>query len=149
MNPAMRHQCTCTPLRRLTRRITAIYDHHLLPDAITISQYSLLSSIGRHGVIANIRLAAEMGMERSSLSRTIKPLLNAGWIATVDLPPGEQVDKRSFALTLTPTGKLKREAAYPHWQQAQQEIDRLLGPQLCEQLLGVIDNAYALLQQTA
>jgi DNA-binding MarR family transcriptional regulator len=139
--------CACTPLRRLTRRVTAIYDHHLQMDEITVSQYSLLSLIGRRGPIANIRLAAEMGMERSTLSRTIKPLLSAGWIATVDLPPGESADKRSFALILTPAGKHKREMAYPHWQQAQQEIDKLLGPQLREQLLGVIDDAYVRLQQ--
>jgi len=145
----MLNQCACTPLRRLTRRITAIYDHHLACDEITISQYSLLSLVGRRGPIANIHLAAEMGMERSTLSRNIKPLLNAGWIATVDMPPGKQLDKRSFALQLTPAGKAKREAAYPHWQQAQLEINALLGDTTQEQLMGVINAAYEKLRVMA
>jgi len=145
----MLNQCACSPLRRLTRRITIIYDQHLLPHEITISQYSLLANVGRLGPIANLRLAAEMGMERSTLSRAIQPLLKAGWIAMVDLPAGERIDKRSFALVLTVAGKAKWDTAYPNWQQAQEEINTLLGEQVSQQLLGVINSAYEKLQQAA
>jgi len=145
----MLSQCACTPLRRLTRRITAIYDHHLVADEITINQYSLLSVVGRRGPIANIVLAAEMGMERSTLSRNLKPLLKAGWIITVDMPSGKHLDKRSFALELTPAGKAKREAAYPHWQQAQLEINASLGDTTQEQLMGIINTAYDKLRVTS
>ncbi|WP_034296877.1 MarR family winged helix-turn-helix transcriptional regulator [Herbaspirillum sp. RV1423] len=143
----MFNQCTCTRLRRLTRRITSIYDRHLLPDELTISQYSLLSRVGRHGPIANIRLAAEMGMDRSTLSRNIKPLMSAGWIATVDMPPDEHVDKRSFGLALSPAGKAKLDAARPHWVKAQLEIDGLLGEDMHAALSGMIDDAYDRLQE--
>lgn len=139
-------KCACTPLRRLTRRITAIYDHHLAVDEITVSQYSLLSWIGRQGPIANLRLAAEMGMERSTLSRNLKPLILAGWVETADLPAAEHLDKRSFALVLTPAGKAKRAAAYPHWQAAQNEINALLGDQTQKSLIGIIEDAYEKLQ---
>lgn len=143
----MFNQCTCTRLRRLTRRITSIYDRHLLPDALTISQYSLLSRVGRHGSIANLRLAAEMGMDRSTLSRNIKPLMAAGWIATVDMPPDEQVDKRSFGLGLSEAGQAKLAAARPNWVAAQLEIDGLLGEDLHAGLSGMIDEAYDKLQE--
>jgi len=145
----MFNQCTCTRLRRLTRRITSIYDRHLLPDELTISQYSLLSRVGKHGSIANIRLAAEMGMDRSTLSRNIKPLMTSGWIATVDMPPDAHVDKRSFGLTLSPAGKMKLDASRPNWVKAQQEIDGLLGEEMHAALSGVVDDAYARLQQDA
>lgn len=145
----MFNQCTCTRLRRLTRRITSIYDRYLLPDELTISQYSLLSRVGRHGLIANLRLAAEMGMDRSTLSRNIKPLMTAGWIVTAGMPPDEQLDKRSFGLTLSPEGKAKLDAARPNWLKAQQEINGLLGEDAHAALSDMIDNAYARLQQEA
>jgi DNA-binding MarR family transcriptional regulator len=145
----MLNQCACSRLRRLTRRMTAIYDRWLEADGLTISQYSLLAWIGRHGPIANIQLAAEMGMQRSTLSRNLKPLLNAGWVVTVDLPEQAQCDKRSFGLALTPAGREKWDAAYPQWEKAQQEINQLLGDATQEQLIGVVNTAYEKLQQAA
>lgn len=142
-------QCTCSRLRKLTRRITSIYDRHLAPDAMTISQYSLLSKIDRRGAIANLRLAEEMGMDRSTLSRNLKPLMNCGWIVTADMPPEEHVDKRSFGLALSSAGKARLEAARPDWASAQQEIDDLLGKDLHVLLSDTIDDAYRNLQASA
>lgn len=133
--------CTCSRLRKLTRRITSIYDRHLAPDAMTISQYALLSKIDRRGAIANLRLAEEMGMDRSTLSRNIKPLMAGGWIVIADMPAHEHVDKRSFGLALSPAGKARLEAARPGWASAQHEIDALLGENLHAALSGMIDDA--------
>lgn len=138
--------CTCAPLRRLTRRITIIYDHHLQDSELSITQYSLLSRIGREGPIANITLAQEMGMDRSTLSRALKPLMAAGWVETVDLPEDELLDKRSFALQLSRPGRAKLEQARPRWRRAQDEIDRRLGPRLAREFNDLIEDAYARLQ---
>jgi len=138
--------CTCTPLRRLTRKMTLLYDHHLQPNELTITQYSLISRIGRLGPIANIQLAADMGMDRSTLSRALKPLMAAGWVEAVDLPEEPLLDKRSFALQLTAAGRRKLEQARPNWQRAQDEIDRQLGPRLSREIMDVIEDAYARLQ---
>lgn len=138
--------CTCSPLRRLTRKITVIYDHHLQANALTITQYSLISRIGRSGPIANIGLAADMGMDRSTLSRALKPLTAAGWVETVDLPEDAHLDKRSFALQLTAAGRKKLDEARPNWRRAQDEIDRQLGPRLAGELTEMINDAYGKLQ---
>lgn len=138
--------CTCAPLRRLTRRITIIYDHHLQDSELSITQYSLLSRIGRKGPIANIVLAQDMGMDRSTLSRALKPLMAAGWIETVDLPEDALLDKRSFALQLSRSGRAKLEEARPRWRRAQDEIDRRLGPKLAREFNDLIEDAYARLQ---
>ncbi|MFL9926206.1 MarR family transcriptional regulator [Herbaspirillum lusitanum] len=140
-------QCSCSPLRRLTRRITVIYDRHLQGDELTITQYSLLASLARLGPIANIRLAAEMGMDRSTLSRNLKPLIGADWIEMVDMPEDEEMDKRSFGLQLTAAGRKKWQAAKPNWQRAQDEIDRQLGKKMAADLTALIDNAYLKLQE--
>jgi len=137
--------CTCSPLRRLTRRITVIYDHHLLADELTITQYSLISRIGR-GPVANPDLAVVMGMDRSTLSRALKPLIAAGWVATLDAPAEAKLDKRSFVLQLTASGRAKLEAARPNWQRAQDEIDRLLGSELSDRLDQAVSDSYERLQ---
>lgn len=139
--------CTCAPLRRLTRRITVLYDHHLQDCELSITQYSLISRIGRKGPIANITLAQDMGMDRSTLSRALKPLMAAGWIETVDLPADAQLDKRSFALQLSQDGRAKLEQAWPYWRRAQDEIDRLLGPDLARNFNDLIEDAYTRLQE--
>lgn len=139
--------CTCSPLRRLTRRVTVIYDHHLEPDGLTITQYSLISRIGRTGPIANLELAEAMGMDRSTLSRSLKPLIAEGWIDTVDLPEDAGHDKRSFALQLSADGKKKLAKSRVNWRKAQDEIDRLLGPELAGSLNGIINDAYSKLQE--
>ncbi|WDZ97095.1 MarR family transcriptional regulator [Herbaspirillum sp. WKF16] len=138
--------CSCSPLRRLTRRMTVIYDQHLLADELTITQYSLISRIGRNGPVANIELAVDMGMDRSTLSRALKPLIAAGWIETVDLPEDSLQDKRSFALQLTAAGRKKLDRARPNWRRAQDEIDRQLGAGLSRELTAMINDAYARLQ---
>ncbi|EJN09998.1 MarR family winged helix-turn-helix transcriptional regulator [Herbaspirillum sp. YR522] len=137
--------CTCSPLRRLTRRITIIYDHHLAADALTITQYSLISRIGRVPV-ANPELAVVMGMDRSTLSRALKPLIAAGWIETFDPPAEAHLDKRSFVLQLTAAGRAKLDQARPNWQRAQDEIDRLLGPELSDRLDQAVSDSYQRLQ---
>lgn len=139
--------CSCSPLRRLTRRMTVIYDHHLQPNELTITQYSLISRIGRNGPTANIELAIDMGMDRSTLSRALKPLIAAGWVEAVDLPEGSPLDKRSFALQLSAAGRRKLDQARPNWRRAQDEIDRQLGEKLAGELTDMIEAAYDKLQE--
>jgi DNA-binding MarR family transcriptional regulator len=137
----MTSQCTCSKLRQLSRKITGIYDRHLLADQITVSQFSLLARIGKYGPLGVIPLASYMGMDRSTMSRSLKPLIAAGWIDTVDLPLEMLLDKRSFGLQLTAEGKRKWQTALPHWRAAQDEVDAALGEQTHENLVAIIDRA--------
>ena len=133
--------CTCAKLRQLTRKITGIYDQHLLADEITVSQYSLLARIGKFGPLGVIPLANYMGLDRSTMSRSLKPLIAAGWVETVDLPLEMLTDKRSFGLQLTADGKRKWQAAMPHWRKAQDEINATLGEQTHHELVALVDQA--------
>ena len=85
-------------------------------------------------------------MDRSTLSRALKPLMASGWIETVDLPEDALLDKRSFALQLSRSGRAKLEEARPRWRRAQDEIDRRLGPKLAREFNDLIEDAYARLQ---
>jgi DNA-binding MarR family transcriptional regulator len=133
--------CTCSKLRQLTRKITGIYDQYLLADGLTVCQYSLLARIGRYGPLGAIPLANYMGMDRSTMSRSLKPLIAAGWIETVDLPLDMLTDKRSFGLQLTTAGHAKWKAAEPNWRKAQDEIDATLGEQAHIELVTAVEQA--------
>ena len=139
--------CTCSKLRQLTRKITGIYDQHLLADGLTVTQYSLLARIGKYGPLGAIPLANYMGMDRSTMSRTLKPLIAAEWIETVDLPLEMLTDKRSFGLQLTAAGREKWQAAIPNWSKAQQEVDAMLGEQTHRELIAAVEQANLKLEQ--
>ncbi|MEO6920881.1 MAG: MarR family winged helix-turn-helix transcriptional regulator [Collimonas sp.] len=137
----MRSQCSCSTLRQLTRKMTNIYDHYLAADELTIGQYSLLAKIGKYGPIGVITLAANMGMDRSTMSRTLKPLIALGWIQTVNLPLKMLTDKRSFGVSLTADGQKKWKGSISNWRKAQNEIDAILGEDTHLALTTLVDNA--------
>ena len=127
--------CTCEGLRRLTRRMTAVYDGHLAEVGLTVGQYSLLVNIGAETLPLS-RLARRSATDRTTLTRTLAPLIRAGWVEVV---PGE--DARTRLVALTDAGRHKAATAHAVWQRAQDQISTALKPQLTDALHTVIDRA--------
>ena len=76
--PAGASGCTCFKLRCLTRRVTAVYDRALSAAGIRVTQYSLLSHLrGLRGVPIS-QLAEKLDMDRTTLTRNLKPLHRGG-----------------------------------------------------------------------
>ena len=121
--------------------MTSIYDRHLASDELTISQYSLLARIGKSGPIGAIPLAANMGMDRSTMSRALKPLISAGWVETVDLPLEMLTDKRSFGVSLSAEGMQKWKKSMPGWHKAELEISAIIGQKNHRALMDLVDDA--------
>lgn len=133
--------CTCSRLRQLTRKMTSIYDRHLAEHDISIGQFSLLVKISRAGTIGFIPLAELMGMDKSTLSRTLKPMIQSGWIKTEEPTPDSPFDKRSFTVQLTEKGEEKRAQCRPAWLKAQRQVDSILGREQHQLLFSVLDQA--------
>ena len=134
--------CVSFHLRRLSRRVSAIYDHHLGEAGLKGTQYSLLSLIGIHRLIGTAALAAELGMDRSTLSRNLKPLIRAGWVIETRPEPGVLPDSRAFAVHLTEEGRRKRREGFACWQRAQADVAQLFGEQTRNDLLHTVERAY-------
>jgi DNA-binding MarR family transcriptional regulator len=114
--------CTCFAIRRLSRQVTQLYDRHLAPLGLKTTQYSLMSWVrGLPGVTLGA-LAARMGMDRSTLTRNLRPLIDAGWVR---VQAGE--DARSLAAELTDAGRARLAEARGRWRQAQSELESTLG----------------------
>ncbi len=130
--------CTCFRLRRLTRRVTQHYDSHLARAGLRVTQFSLLGMLLRADSLSLSELAAHMEMDRTTLTRNLGPLQNAGW---VEVMPGK--DARSRTARLTDTGRSAWNSAKPHWRQAQDELNAALGAEAVTELHGLLDDSLA------
>ena len=126
VNDARPTGCTCARLRRLMRRMTALYDRELAPTGLRLTQYSLLATLRRQGGdggVAISDLAEAMDMDRTTLTRNLRPLLDRDLAALT----ADQADARVRRAVITMQGLAAFEAAVPHWRVAQEFVSRTLG----------------------
>jgi len=132
--------CSCAALRRVARRATQVYDHALRPAGIRVTQYSLLSNLAEAGGLSVTELAERLEMDRTTLTRNLRPLQAAGWAR---LAPGP--DRRSRAVEITGEGRRILEAARPLWQEAERAFRRTLGREQAAELRRLLDSALEIL----
>ena len=132
--------CTNFKLRQLMRRVAQHYDLEIASAGLKTTQYSLLSYVLNLGPLRPGELAKAMKMSASTLTRNLKPLVDAGWLA---LAAG--TDARSRSVAITPAGRAKRKEALLHWKVAQENLNKLLGTARVLSLHGLINESLELL----
>jgi len=137
---ALPQGCTNLKLRQLMRRIARYYDAEVGKTGLKGTQYSLLSYIVKLGPLRPVDLARAAGLDTSTLSRNLRPLIDAGWVEQNAGP-----DARSRMLMPTPAGRAIRTQAQRHWRVAQEGLNQLLGPDQVIALHDLIDRSLALL----
>ena len=115
--------CTCFKLRRLTRRVTAVYDRALAAAGIRVTQYSVQSHVRRLKGTSISELADALDMDRTTLTRNLKPLLDAGW---VEIRPSAD-DARVRTVYITPAGQSQFQIARTYWRRAQADVTATIG----------------------
>ncbi len=134
--------CTCFRLRKLARLISQHYDRRMAAAGLNVNQYSILRRLGDHPRTIG-ELARELGMDRTTLSRDLKPLAASGWVESV-----EGVDARQRPVRTTAAGRRAIARAMPLWRQAQDELETLIGgAQSTARLHAQLDSALARLQE--
>ncbi len=126
--------CTNLKLRQLMRRVSQFYDAEMARAGLKTTQYSLLSYVDKLGPVWPGELAAGLKMDASTLTRNLRPLVDAGWVL---VSAGD--DARSRRVSLTPAGREKRAEAKRRWKVAQEGINRLLGVEQVVALHALID----------
>ncbi|NRA22693.1 MAG: winged helix-turn-helix transcriptional regulator [Oceanospirillaceae bacterium] len=114
--------CTLDHLRKATRAVALITDAALAPVQLKSTQFSLLVTLDKCGDIALGQLAKVLVMERTTLTRNIKPLIAKGLV----IRKIEQ-DKRLRILSITEQGKLALQMAQPLWREAQLNLVEKFG----------------------
>ena len=141
MDPTVKPQgCTNMKLRQLMRRVAQRYDAEVGKTGLKGTQYSLLSHVLRLGPVRPGDLARAMTIDASTLTRNLKPLIDAGLV-----PLDAGVDGRSRLVNITPAGREKRQEAQRRWRVAQESINQTLGVERVLALHALIDESMDLL----
>lgn len=133
--------CTCANLRKATRLVTQIYDGALQPTGLRATQFSLMATVEKLQPIPLTQLADALGMDRTTLTRNLKPLTERGLIR-VD----HEEDQRVRIINLTADGADVFAKAVPHWEVAQSRMVDNLGPEGWSSLLNNLDATVSLSQ---
>lgn len=121
--------CSVTALRRASRYLTAVYDQALSPANLRITQFSMLYQLAKSGPLSIGDLAAQMAMDRTTLSTNLKLLQRDGLIKLV---AGE--DRRAKLAALTESGLARYQQAFPLWSAVQKRFESSYGAERASDL---------------
>ncbi len=119
----MDSECFCLNLKRAARAVARRYDAALKPLELTIGQFSTLMTIAGLQPVAMQALAQRLGMDRTTLTATLKPLERRGLVSI----RVQETDRRARKLSLTEAGAALLRDAVPHWKKAQLSVGRDVG----------------------
>ena len=121
--------CNCLALRQAARHATQLYDRHLAAEGLKTTQYSILAKLARLGPQSINSLAGMMVMDRTTMTRAVRPLARDRLVA---IAPGE--DERTRMVRITPAGEKRAKAAAALWRAAQKELETGYGAAEAERL---------------
>jgi len=134
--------CICSRVRRTARRVSQIYDRHLQPYGLSITQFGIMAQLRREPGLSIGDLAERMVMDPTSLTRGLKPLERRGLVSLAPDPD----DRRTRRLSLTPAGRDALTVARRGWEAAQAEVRSALGDTGSADLVARLDHTLARLQ---
>jgi DNA-binding MarR family transcriptional regulator len=122
--------CACFNLRKASRVVTQHFDEILKPSGLLITQFTILVAVAMVGAVTINQLAELLVMDRTTLTRNLKPLEREEWLKS---EPGQ--DQRTRVISLTPNGEVALAKALPLWKLAQERVVEVLGTQRWSVLL--------------
>jgi DNA-binding MarR family transcriptional regulator len=122
------------------RLVSRHYDRHLAACGLKTTQYSLLTAVASRGPLQQSDLARILSLDASTVTRNLRPLVDAGMLA---VSQGE--DGRSNQVRITRAGLDLRTRARRRWQQAQGTFDRTVGAERVAALHDLLDTCQRLL----
>ena len=112
----------CFRVRLASRAITRFYDDLLVPSGLRVPHFVVLVGVFRGFGTMLTALGGVLGMDRTSLSKALRPLLRRGFVMRVPT-----TDRRRWTLQATRRGERLLARTIPYWQRAQQQVVRTVG----------------------
>jgi DNA-binding MarR family transcriptional regulator len=112
--------CAGWNLRRAARRATQFLEEHMAAASVSFSQFGLMAEIASADDDTVTALAERMGLDQSTLSRTLRTLEAEGLLEIAVV----ESDQRKRMVWLTEKGARKLEAALAVWRQAHARLAR-------------------------
>jgi len=123
--------CACSTLRKASRSVSRLYDAALAEAGVSSAQLPILRAASIQAWLPLNALAAQLFMERTSLYRTLAPMVDAGWIK---VESGRAAPRRAKSVSLTRKGRAVTQAANVHWDGVQTRIVESFGTRGWESL---------------
>ncbi len=127
----MARTCACFNFRKVSRSVTQLFDQTLAPTGLRSTQLVILITSELLGPSSIARLARELVMDRSTLTRNLRPLLSQDLLR---LTRSERARQKSVAIT--DAGREALLKAAPFWEQAQGRLVARLGADHWNDLMG-------------
>lgn len=121
--------CPVFNIRAASRLITQQFDDALKPSGLQITQFSVLVGIGLNGNPTINQLAKTLVMDRTTLTRGLRPLEAMGLLK---IKTGQ--DKRTSTVELTPKGISAINKTIPYWRKARDSAAKKFGEKFLKAL---------------
>ena len=128
------NNCYCLQTRQAASAIKNYYDNFLSPSGVTVRQFSLLLNISKLSSCSIRELADATSLDRSTLTRSIKPLVKSGYIFD-----SKSVNERNSKLSLTEKGINTLNYAAKLWAEAQKSLEDKFGKKGIKQLISTLN----------
>jgi DNA-binding MarR family transcriptional regulator len=115
--------CLCQAARSAARGVTAVFDRHLRPHGLRVTQFTILANLILRGAAPVTALAEALGADRTTLTRNLALLERNGWIETRT----DGNDARRHLVSATAKGRAVADDALPAWREAQAAVAATFG----------------------
>lgn len=113
--------CKCSALRRASRAVTQHYEASFRGTGLRATQFTVLATLAQTGPLPLTTLANLLGLERTSLTRNLRPLQKRGLVSSAG-----NADQRVRLVEITQEGEAAALAALDAWKRAQASVDEVL-----------------------
>jgi DNA-binding MarR family transcriptional regulator len=138
----MAEECPALRVRQASRVLAKLYDDELAPFGLRSSQLPVLAAaalFGDAGVTMS-NLAQAVLMDRTTLTRSVRPLERAGLLRVARSPE----DARTKIVVITRAGERTIESIFPVWERVLKQIKKRLGAERLAALHAQVDQVIAL-----
>lgn len=123
--PTRVEDCSCFAIKRAARQAARLYDAHLQPTGLRISQFLILALLEEVKSAPMNTLAERLDTERTAMGKMASVLERDGLVQIGPAP----TDGRTRLVELTQAGQRLLRQAFPLWLQAQRRMEALNGTQ--------------------
>jgi DNA-binding MarR family transcriptional regulator len=138
----MAEECPALRVRQASRALAKLFDDELAPFGLHSSQLPVLAAValfGDSGATMS-KLAQALVMDRTTFTRSIRPLERAGLLRVARSPE----DARTKVVVITRSGERMIESIFPTWERVLKQIEKTLGAEMLTELHARLDQVIAL-----
>lgn len=118
----MAEDCGAFRARHLARVLTRLYDDALRPHGVSLAQLEILASAAGRGQVPIAQVAEDTGAERSTTSRNVRSMVEAGLLRAERTATG-----RTRYIALTEQGRGTFAEAYQAWAAMHEKTRTIVG----------------------